>query len=115
VKVLIGSWFNLPRLGRDEFTLLMRQGVKYDRAMGFKMDGDTDLDSALRTIRSATGEEVELAVRCFLCGREACSSCPYLGACDRRRVSSLCLCADHALEKGVYELYVEAVSGFLAS
>jgi hypothetical protein len=115
MRVLIGGWFTLPRLGREEFLLLMKQGVTYDRAMGFKMDSGTDLELAVRTIRSAIGEEVELTVRCFLCGREACEGCPYLEACDRRKVSSMCLCSDHAPEKGVYDLYAKAVSGTMVS
>ena len=110
MKILIGGWFTLPRLGRDEFLLLMRQGVKYDKTMGFKMDAETDLESAVRAISSAVGEEVELTVRCLVCGKEACSGCPYLTLCDRRRVSSLCLCSEHGPEKGNYELYVTAFS-----
>ena len=105
-KIVIGSWFTLPRLGRDAFAALMKDGVVYDKTMGFKMDAATDLQRAVRTIGSATGEEVELSVRCFVCGAESCPSCPYDEICDRRRVSSLCLCEKHSPEKeGAYVLY----------
>ncbi len=115
MKVLVGGWFTLPRLGREDFMLLMRQGVKYDKSMGFKMDSETDLESAVRTIRSAIQEEVELTVRCLVCGKEACGGCPYSEVCDRRKVSSMCLCEDHSPEKGVYGLYVKALAGTIVS
>lgn len=105
MKILIGSWFTLPRVGRDVFSALMKNGVVYDKTMGFKIDSATDLESVVRIIGSATGEEVDLSVRCFICGAEACPGCPYNDVCDRRRVSSLCLCERHAPGKGVYELY----------
>jgi hypothetical protein len=115
MKILIGGWFTLPRLGREEFSLLMRQGVRYDKSMGFRMDAETDLESAVRTIRAAVGEEIELTVRCFVCGKEACAGCPYLDVCDRRKVSSLCLCAEHGPETSVYGLYKKALADSIAS
>ncbi len=84
---------------------MMKQGVVYDKKLGFKLDPATDIELAVRTISAALGEEVELTVRCFLCGTEACPGCPYIEICDRSRVSSLCLCEKHSPEKDVYELY----------
>jgi hypothetical protein len=107
VRIVVGGWFDLPRLGRDAFSVLMKQGVVYDKAMGFKLDSGTDLQSAVRTLSAATGGEVELILRCFVCGREACPGCPYLPSCDRTRVSTLCLCADHSPEKSVFDLYAK--------
>lgn len=105
MRILVGSWFTLPRLGRDAFAALMKQGVAYDRALGFKIDSATDMESAVRTISAALGENVELTLRCFICGEQACPGCPYIDVCDRSRVSSLCLCENHAPERDVYELY----------
>jgi len=113
-KVLVGGWFTLPRLSREDFSLLMRQGVKYDREMGFRIEPETDLESAVRTIRSAVGEEVSLVLRCFVCGRDACDGCPYLETCDRTKVSSMCLCGEHSPETDAYPLYVKAASESLA-
>lgn len=106
-KILVGGWFDLPRLGRDVFALMMKQGVVYDKSMGFKLDSATDLRAAVRTLRAATGEEVELALRCFICLKEACPGCPYVKSCDRASVSTLCLCSDHAPEKSVYGEYTK--------
>ena len=105
MKILVGGWFTLPRLGTDVFSALMRQGVVYDKKLGFKLYSATDMELAVRTISSALGEEVELMVRCFVCGEVACVGCPYIEVCDRRKVSPLCLCEKHSPEKGVYELY----------
>jgi hypothetical protein len=107
LKIIVGGWFDLPRVGRDVFSVLMKQGVIYDKAMGFKFDSGTDLQAAVRTLSAATGEEVELTLRCFVCGREACPGCPYLPSCDRTSVSTLCLCADHSPEKSVFDLYAK--------
>ena len=57
MRVLLGAWFTLPRLGTEHFSSLMKQGVKYDRALGFKIDAATDVGAALRTISAALGEE----------------------------------------------------------
>ena len=115
MKILIGSWFTLPRMGSDVFSAMMKEGVVYDRKLGFKFDAATDLELAVRTISAGLGEEVELTVRCFLCGGEACPGCPYVGVCDRSRVSSLCLCEKHSPEKGVYALYQKTFADTAAS
>ena len=105
MKVLLGSWFELPRLGKDAFALLMKQGVKYEKGMGFKLDHDTDIESAVRTLSSAIGEDVELTLRCLVCGVEACPDCPYADVCDRSKVSPFCLCGKHASGRDAYETY----------
>jgi hypothetical protein len=74
--------------------------------MGFKFDSGTDLQAAVGTLRSA-GVEVELVLRCYICGQESCSGCPYLSSCDRTRVSTFCLCGDHAPEKSVFGAYTK--------
>lgn len=94
-------------MGRDVFSMLMKQGVVYDKAMGFKLDSATDLRGAVRTISSATGQDVELVLRCFICGRKACPGCPYLSSCDRTSVSTLCLCSEHTPEGSVFEAYAK--------
>jgi hypothetical protein len=115
LRILVGGWFTLPRLGTEEFRDLMKRGVTYDRAMGFRLEPGTDIEGSVRAIEAATGEEVELTLRCFVCGKEACPGCPYLDTCDRTKVSSLCLCADHGPERDVFELYRKTLAETLAS
>ena len=101
----MGGWFSLPRVGRDAFSQLMKQGVAYDKDLGFKFDSGTDIPAASRTVGAATGEEVELILRCYVCGRDACPGCPYFSSCDRAEFSTLCLCSEHAPERSVFALY----------
>src|SRR5712692_769739 len=67
MKIVVGAWFKLPRLGTAVFSALMREGVKYDRQTGFMLSPETDVESAVRTIGAATSEPVELSVRCYVC------------------------------------------------
>jgi hypothetical protein len=109
VKVMLDSWFSLPRLGTAHFSALMKQGVKYDKDLGFKIDSATDVPGAMGTLRSALGEEVDLTLRCFVCGREACPGCSYSASCDRTKVSPVCLCADHFSGSDSFETYEKTV------
>jgi hypothetical protein len=106
-RILVGGWFDLPRLGTEVWsTLVRKQGVAYEKSTGFKFDSTTDIPAAVRTLLSA-GVEVELALRCYVCGKEACAGCPYLSSCDRARFSTFCLCADHAPETSVFGAYTK--------
>jgi hypothetical protein len=102
----VGSWFELPKLGREAFLGVMKTGVTYEKGMGFKLDDHTDIEAAVRVLKEALAEEVELSLRCFVCGVEACPLCPYLEDCDRRRVSPLCLCEKHAMDESGYQEYM---------
>ncbi len=44
MKITIGGWFKLPRLGTAVFSGLMKAGVKYDRESGFMLSSDTDIE-----------------------------------------------------------------------
>ena len=47
-RILVGGWFSLPVVGRDVFSRLMKQGVVYDKTMGFKFDSGTDIRAAVQ-------------------------------------------------------------------
>jgi hypothetical protein len=114
-RVLVGGWFDLPRLGTEVWSTLVRKpGVVYDKATGFRFDSGTDIPAAVRTLRSA-GVEVDLSLRCYICGKEACVGCPYLASCDRERFSSYCLCADHAPERSVFPAYAKTFDDSMKS
>ena len=105
MKILVDSWFTLPRLGGSSFSSLMKAGVKYDKSLGFKIDAGTDIAGTLSTLKAALGEDVELDLRCFICGKEACPGCAYAEVCDRSRVSPVCLCAEHFSGVDAFEVY----------
>jgi hypothetical protein len=108
IKIVVDSWFSLPRLGTEAFSSLMKAGVKYEKGMGFMFTQQTDLDYGARTLEMATGENVELSVRCFLCLQEACVDCTYQTVCDRKSISPMCLCAEHLTADDAYDAYVKA-------
>lgn len=114
MRILLGAWFTLPRLGTAVFSSLMKQQVKYDRALGFKLDVDTDLGGAITTLESALGEEIELILRCSVCGKESCPGCRYLGICDRTKVSPLCLCLEHSSGADAFETYAKVYAQSLS-
>ena len=114
-KILMGGWFDLPRLGTEVWSALVRrQGVTYDKSMGFKFDSTTDVSGAVATLM-ASGIEVELVLRCFVCGKSACEGCPYYASCDRTRVSSLCLCSDHSSGASAFAEYAKTFDVHLSA
>ncbi|MDA4128082.1 MAG: hypothetical protein OK422_01245 [Thaumarchaeota archaeon] len=114
MKLVLGGWFRLPRLGSDVFSALMKQGVRYDRELGFKLGHESDVESAVKTISGALGEDMELSLMCLVCSNEACPSCPYAVTCDRRKVSPICLCGEHARGPGAFHTYVSTFASMLA-
>lgn len=107
MKITLGEWFPLPRLGPDIFIRLVRQlHLKYDKEKGFKADQETDLASVAAVLQSVLGEPVEAALKCFVCDRIVeCETCPYEQSCDRLRISAYCLCNACRAKTDTFELY----------
>lgn len=108
MELIVDEWFALPRLGTSLFTKLVREAnLQYDRSRGFKADARADLSLVASLLEAALSEKVEIVLRCFVCAnRVECGTCTYRGVCDRRRVSSKCICdACRGGEKS-YEFYV---------
>ncbi len=105
LKVVVGSWFSLPRLGTDSFSALMKAGVSYEKGMGFMFTPETNLQNAVRIVEVATGEAVELSIRCFICSAEACPTCQFKTVCDRKAVSPMCLCEEHSSSDDAFAVY----------
>jgi len=114
MNVVIGSWFNLPRLGGDTFSSLMKAGVKYEKGKGFMFSPETDVRLAARIIEKATGQEIGLSVSCYICSEVACPACTYQTICDRRSVSPMCLCDEHFSADDAYETYVKVFEASLS-
>jgi hypothetical protein len=114
MKIVLGDWFKLPFLGKDVFQSLMRAGVKYKSGAGFMLTEETDVKMAVGIIASVTGEEAEIYLKCFICGKEACRGCPFISSCDRTSVSPACLCEDHSRLDSfdVYRKYFMNLAGY---
>lgn len=114
MKVVVGTWFKLPRLGIDAFSALMKVGVKYEKGMGFMLTPETNMSAATRTIERAIDERVELSVRCFICNVDACPNCTFQATCDRGVVSPMCLCDEHSSSGDAFEVYSRNFEAALA-
>ncbi len=95
IKILLGDWFNLPRVGPDVFSKLMRQArLKYDRQKSmFMVQPETNVTILTAILKEALKDDVIIELPCFVCGKSAgCSECEFLDACDRTTVSNQCIC-----------------------
>lgn len=107
MELVVGEWFQLPRLGSDVFMKLVRQaGLRYESGKGFLADAKTDLLAVTSVLRGVLGEPIEIVLRCFVCSKPVeCSTCVYNEVCDRRRVSSACICNACRGKRDAFALY----------
>ncbi len=110
IKILLGNWFNLPRVGPDVFSKLMRQArLKYDRERRmFMVQPETNISILTSILKEALKDEVIIELPCFVCSKSAgCSNCEFLDVCDRTTVSSQCICKSCHEEGDVYKQYCD--------
>lgn len=110
IKILLGNWFNLPRVGPDAFSKLMRQArLKYDRQKRmFLVQPETDLATLTAILKEALKDDVIIELPCFVCSKSAgCSECEFVDVCDRRSVSNQCVCKTCFEEKDAYKQYCD--------
>jgi hypothetical protein len=113
IRILLGNWFNLPRVGPDVFSKLMRQArLRYDRQKGmFLVEPETNVAVLTAILKEALKDEVVIELPCFVCGKSAgCGDCEYLDICDRTTVSNQCICKECFEQKDAYERYCDAFS-----
>lgn len=118
IRILLGDWFRLPRVGPDVFSRLMRQArLKYDKKKGmFMVEPETNIGILTSILKEALNDEVVIELPCFVCGKSAgCGDCEYLDICDRTIVSSKCICKECFKQTDAYERYCNAFSEKLAT
>ena len=79
MKIVMGEWFRIPRVGPDVFKRLVSEvGLIYDKYSGFKATSETDLVLLISVLRIALKEDVEVIIKCFICGAPVnCGKCRY--------------------------------------
>ncbi len=95
IKIVLGSWFTLPRVGPDVFSKLMRQArLKYDRQKRmFMVEPETNVATLMVILKEALNDDVVIELPCFVCGKSAgCGECEFVDVCDRTGVSNQCVC-----------------------
>jgi hypothetical protein len=118
IKILLGNWFGLQRVGPDVFSALMRQArLKYDREKRmFMVAPETDVSVVVAILKEALKDDVVIELPCFVCGRSAgCSECEFLDVCDRTEVSNQCICKGCQEHADAYGAYCEALVRRLAA
>ncbi len=118
IKILLGDWFNLPRVGPDVFSKLMRQArLKYDRQKRmFMVQPETNVTVLTAILKEALKDDVVIELPCFVCGKSAgCSECEFLDFCDRTTVSSQCICKGCYDGEAAYKRYCDTFMERLAA
>jgi len=108
IKILLGDWFTLPRVGPDVFSKLMRQArLKYDRQKRmFMVAPETNVATLMVILKEAMNDDVVIELPCFLCGKSAgCGECEFVDVCDRTSVSNQCVCKGCYEEADAYKQY----------
>ncbi|MBI5133513.1 MAG: hypothetical protein HZA83_02260, partial [Thaumarchaeota archaeon] len=60
IRIMLGNWFNLPRVGSDVFSKLMRQArLKYDREKRmFLVEQETNIAALVSILKEALKDDV---------------------------------------------------------
>ncbi|MFQ5940721.1 MAG: hypothetical protein ACE5KA_03365 [Nitrososphaerales archaeon] len=113
IRILLGEWFKLPRVGPEIFSKLMRQArLRYDREKRmFLVEAETNIAILTAILKEALKDEVVIELPCFVCGKSAgCGDCEHLDICNRTTVSNQCVCSNCYEQKDAYERYCDAFS-----
>jgi hypothetical protein len=100
MKIVLNSWFQLPWVGRDVFSSLMRAKVENDKKFGFRFTSETNIPRALSILSSTLEEPVELARSCFICDN------PLEGSVDSSLDQEGSICKDCESSPDSYDIYV---------
>lgn len=111
IKIMLGAWFGLPRVGSDVFSKLMRQArLRYDREKRmFMVEPQTNVALLITILREALKDDIVIELPCAVCGKSAgCSECEFLEVCDRTVVSNQCICSA-CLQEHSYKGYCDSL------
>jgi hypothetical protein len=107
LKISSREWFRLPKMGRDSFVDLMKAGVEYNKSLGFRIKDSADLPLVESVLKKTLGEEIIIALRCFVCGQSVeCHSCNYKDVCVLGRFSLNCICDECMVKEDSLTLYL---------
>ena len=99
MKIAANRWFQLPWIGKETYSDLMKAKVKRDAKFGFKFASDTNTARALSILSAALDEPVELARTCFLCDNAIEDESELLGY-------ESSMCSNCVKNEDAYDLYV---------
>ncbi len=108
--------FKLPYVGRDDFLLLMRSGIGYDKKRRIFFIKDPNSYETIMTVLSQVlKDDVDFLQICTTCKRvfpcrdvNDTTRCEHWDYCDTKRFPMYCICDDCRKEPQLYEKMVEA-------
>jgi len=92
--VLNPKGFKLPRLEKEKFVLLIRQGLDYNRELSlYSINNYNNIEKLIDTIGSILNIKVIFSQRCIRCGKDfPCSDCKYNELCTTKDMPFTCVC-----------------------
>lgn len=93
--VLNKKAFELPRVERDKFILLLKLGLDYNRELGvFSISNYNNIEKLVDTIAGILNvDEVEFLQSCVICGNDfPCETCKYYELCNTKNLPFHCVC-----------------------
>ncbi|MCL4344543.1 MAG: hypothetical protein JRN26_02815 [Nitrososphaerota archaeon] len=101
-RIKVGTWFNLPKLERNDFMELMRSGIYYKSGSGFMVREVADMAGAKRVLEKVLTKPVYVGFNCAICNRETdCSACEYKYYCPVETTGGACICNDCMQKKSL--------------
>jgi hypothetical protein len=87
--------FHLPRLEKENFVLLMRLGLAYDRTSGlYHVANTNNIEKLLDVLKEIFHENnATFTQTCLACGKDfPCQECRYFELCETKDTPSSCIC-----------------------
>ena len=108
MAVLNPKAFNLPRVEKEKFILLMHLGLNYDHEQGvFSVKDCNNIEKLMDTLAGILGTEVVFLQTCARCGKTfPCSDCKYSDLCATRNLPFSCVCPQCLRDRKHFEEYL---------
>ena len=109
VTVLNKKAFELPRVEKEKFVLLLHLGCEYNREQGvFSIKSYNNIEKLMDTIGGILDAEVVFLQSCIRCGKDfACGDCKYDELCTTKNLPFGCVCPQCLTDRKHFEGFLE--------
>jgi hypothetical protein len=93
--VLNKKAFRLPRVEKEKFVLLLRQGLEFDRVQGtFRVANCNNIEKLIDTLSETLKDNsINFTQECTICGKDfPCKDCKYIEMCTTKNLPFSCVC-----------------------
>lgn len=107
--------FKLPYIGRDDFLLLMRSGIGYDKTRRiFFIKDPNNYETIMTVLSQVLKDDVDFLQICTVCKRvfpcrdaDDTDRCEHWDYCETKWFPMYCICHDCRKEPQLYEKMIE--------